>query len=657
MPWDTKRRSDQRSEESGDGARRTDRSGTGVQATILRLQAAAGNRAVGGSLTDLGVESRERVQRSRSFWQGLTASPPAAKRLTEVDRQAPPELVTALPDVVPEQRNEASPPAYSEPEPELAQGQEDFERALAYSEPVQVPADEQQEPGRPPVAYSELPPAGEQLERGTQPVAYSEPERPPVAQPPVAYADPGQLRRQEEPPARVPVAYADPGLLQGQGVGGASPGPGGPGRPSEGPGPGRRGWSRIREIVSTVRGQSPTRVLPGREGPVKLLNVDSPFVKGMPETVENLKPRRRGDWANWNNYWLEAIDPKHRPGFVLAKRWEEWARSGDSGSFWDWLGDRDIDPASDDERSMDGKNVQYGLSESERSRFMVLAKEGQLYRDGAPMDTAANETVASGSGWAIFVLSTAGVFYAESHKQGEFHHSTFLAGGAVRAAGELQVGGGRLVKITGKSGHYRPTSEHLRYAVGQLEKRGVDLSATQVGDFQKNPDGTPKKDADDKLIFSWYRAADYLEHGPAAAPIPDVTEPEPPGPHAPDESRQPIAASGPAASLSPDRRLELLQQARDAGWHLEPGRETWTDGTQAYVPEEQVLEAMLSSGSHDEEEGNDAPALEIEPAERERLLQRAMASGWRREPGRETWTDGAEAYVLESDVLERMQNG
>ena len=637
MPWDTKRRPDQRSEVGGEVPGPAERSGNGVQAAILRLQAAAGNRAVGGSLTDLSAESRERVQRARNFWQGLTSSAPAAKRLTEVDRQAPPELVTALPDRAPVPRNDAVSPAYSEPE--LSSGPGQFERPLAYSEPERMPADEQQDSGRRGVAYSEpeLSSGQDGLDARQQPVVYSQPEK------------------EQDDSGRPPVAYADPGLLRGQEVGAPDPGSAGPGGASRGPGPGGRGWSRVRGIVSTVRGQSPSRVLPGREGPVKLLNVDSPFVKGMPETVENLKPRRAGDWANWNNYWLEAIDPRHRPGFVLAKRWEEWARSGDNGSFWDWLGDRDIDPAGLYEQSMGGKSVQYGLSESERRRFMVLSKEGQLYRDGTPMDTSGNETVASGAGWAIFVLSTAGVFYAESHKQGEFHHSTFLAGGAVRAAGELQVSGGRLVKITGKSGHYRPTSEHLRYAVAQLERRGVDLSGTQVGDFQKNPDGTPKKDAEDKLIFSWYRAADYLEHGPSAAPIPDVTQPEPPGPQAPDESRQPIAASGPAASLSPERRLELLQQARDAGWHVEEGRDTWTDGMQSYVPEEEVIESMLSAGSHEEDE-DESPGPEIDPAERERLLQRAMAKGWRREPDRDTWTNGIEIYVPESEVLDQMQN-
>ncbi len=42
------------------------------------------------------------------------------------------------------------------------------------------------------------------------------------------------------------------------------------------------------------------------------------------------------------------------------------------------------------------------------------------------------------------------------------HHSSFVAGADVRCAGELATdASGRLLLVSGFSGHYRPTTEHL----------------------------------------------------------------------------------------------------------------------------------------------------------------------------------------------------
>lgn len=60
------------------------------------------------------------------------------------------------------------------------------------------------------------------------------------------------------------------------------------------------------------------------------------------------------------------------------------------------------------------------------------------------------------------------------------HHSSFLAGGAVAAAGEVGIEEGKLVNISNLSGHYKPGPAYLWQAVKQLELLGCPLEGVQV---------------------------------------------------------------------------------------------------------------------------------------------------------------------------------
>ena len=94
----------------------------------------------------------------------------------------------------------------------------------------------------------------------------------------------------------------------------------------------------------------------------------------------------------------------------------------------------------------------------------------------------------TGGKMAIFVMDEFGNFYASNTQaQGKFHHSSFLAGKPVAAAGELKVENGVLKIITDESGHYWPTIELSDQAVKVLDAYGIDM--TQV-DIQFRP---PKK--------------------------------------------------------------------------------------------------------------------------------------------------------------------
>lgn len=111
---------------------------------------------------------------------------------------------------------------------------------------------------------------------------------------------------------------------------------------------------------------------------------------------------------------------------------------------------------------------------------------GQMMRDkklelGHSLDAdevkALRPDVEAKGGRYIFVMDAQGTIYAGENIHKVQHHSSFMGGGAVAAAGELQVSGGRLTTISNMSGHYRPGPGFLWQAIAQMAGQGVDMSA------------------------------------------------------------------------------------------------------------------------------------------------------------------------------------
>jgi hypothetical protein len=91
------------------------------------------------------------------------------------------------------------------------------------------------------------------------------------------------------------------------------------------------------------------------------------------------------------------------------------------------------------------------------------------------------ESVHSGDDIAIFVMGLDGKIYIGSHELGIFHHSSFLAGGPVAAAGEIVIKDGVILLITAKSGHYRPNpwEKANEQIIEELTLRGVNTNSIQ----------------------------------------------------------------------------------------------------------------------------------------------------------------------------------
>ena len=74
---------------------------------------------------------------------------------------------------------------------------------------------------------------------------------------------------------------------------------------------------------------------------------------------------------------------------------------------------------------------------------------------------------------AAYVWTSCGTLMAGQHIPQEFHHSSFVAGAAVRCAGMIRVINGKVEMISNNSGHYRPSEELLIEFAKWLAGRNV----------------------------------------------------------------------------------------------------------------------------------------------------------------------------------------
>lgn len=177
-------------------------------------------------------------------------------------------------------------------------------------------------------------------------------------------------------------------------------------------------------------------------------------------------------------HWLEVMDDRHRYGSYMRPYYEFWMSVGAPDNFFYWLDygeGRVVDLGNTgcncrkviSRVQLEGSCVRY-CSEKEREQYRAIMKDGLLVwasennpgRLGqySPVDTN------FGPKW-IFVIDVHGNLYVNRKKKGGFHHSSFVAGQPVMAAGRISVDEGLVVCIGPNSGHYRTTWEQLLFAV------------------------------------------------------------------------------------------------------------------------------------------------------------------------------------------------
>lgn len=80
----------------------------------------------------------------------------------------------------------------------------------------------------------------------------------------------------------------------------------------------------------------------------------------------------------------------------------------------------------------------------------------------------------------IYVWDMHSRLYINRKMPGRFHHSSFVAGGAVKAAGSIVVENGVLKQLTTWSGHYRPRASDIALFLQWLESNHVDMKNVEL---------------------------------------------------------------------------------------------------------------------------------------------------------------------------------
>lgn len=202
-------------------------------------------------------------------------------------------------------------------------------------------------------------------------------------------------------------------------------------------------------------------------------------------------------------HWLEVMDPRHRYGTYLRPYYDEWlsrgcpgADNGDDNGFFTWLDSdegRQIDllrsPSATTRRArprhvvsrpqLDRCVVRYCDSQS-RNKFRVevdssltswensgenasdlgIHKPPVLRWAERPGKPLVHTQDGRGGRW-IFVVDRLGRMFLNRKVKAAFHHSSFVQGDAVRAAGRIDVVHGVVTSVAPNSGHYMTSMPHL----------------------------------------------------------------------------------------------------------------------------------------------------------------------------------------------------
>ncbi len=199
--------------------------------------------------------------------------------------------------------------------------------------------------------------------------------------------------------------------------------------------------------------------------------------------------------------WLEILDKHHRRGQELKRHFQDWKASNDQRSFWEYL--EQLDPVSLDAltkfevrylddlmfRDLFTVTFQGGLMRAKitfdlQQRIVDAVKKPELQTadtrqaiissaDEKLLDTStwpSHALAGISDGWGAFVLSPQDVLYVGVHESGSFHHSSFLCGAPVLAAGMIKVEKGRIRGIHEKNGHYRSQEVHMMSFLKLLQR-------------------------------------------------------------------------------------------------------------------------------------------------------------------------------------------
>jgi hypothetical protein len=117
-----------------------------------------------------------------------------------------------------------------------------------------------------------------------------------------------------------------------------------------------------------------------------------------------------------------------------------------------------------------GTGTLYLLANQRGVHLVTTNPQHLLVQGGGLLDTSAAH-----NGSYIFVMDGDGNIYSADKAQVS-HHSAFLAGGPVAAAGHWQVTNGVVQWISNVSGHYQPPIDYCKQILKELKRRGISVN-------------------------------------------------------------------------------------------------------------------------------------------------------------------------------------
>ena len=118
--------------------------------------------------------------------------------------------------------------------------------------------------------------------------------------------------------------------------------------------------------------------------------------------------------------------------------------------------------------------VKHVTDPNELENYRVYFKDGQIVDHHARQFNCDD---------CIFVVDLNGNMYIHEPLDGFFHHSSFVKGMPVLAAGEIKFFDGRIVSLNNKSGHYKPDQESLDLPLSFFHEAGVRIEPEAIERF------------------------------------------------------------------------------------------------------------------------------------------------------------------------------
>ncbi|OWZ22368.1 Calmodulin-binding protein [Phytophthora megakarya] len=186
------------------------------------------------------------------------------------------------------------------------------------------------------------------------------------------------------------------------------------------------------------------------------------------------------------DFWLEALDEQHRYGFHLRAFHKVWKhemttaprdRWTAESSFFHWLDHghgKHLELPECTQQELRTTRVEYCDTAQRKEYEIQFVPDGEQVR--VQYATSGRMVHTDECSKWIFVLDVSGRLFLGRKRKGRFHHSSFVSGAPIIAAGKIIIKNGVIIAIEPHSGHYKPALENLLALCSMLATHGVDIN-------------------------------------------------------------------------------------------------------------------------------------------------------------------------------------